>query len=362
MNQESENETDAIRSDIDTTRRRMDDTMDALGDRLKGRHLFDEILGFFRGDSGGRGAEIREKVTRSASTAARSVTDAVKANPVPAILIGAGVAWLIFSNRRDARTSGYDEEEDSSSYDPDFFYDRPLDYPSGDSTPRSSMTEEEFSTGGSPREFGTEGSNLEQVKVGAQDTAQNAAQKVKQKLGNVGSQLREKTHMAGERIRDAGSRVQARTREVYVRAKDRVVTTADQHPLEVGLACLAAGVAVGLALPTPEKVNRVAGPAMDRLRQRTRAAGGDFLEKGKRVVSAAGTAFKNEARQQGLTFERSRERSGEQPSNETSTPGGAQAGQSGSGSMRASETTPSSGAEQRSSENAGGPTNMGRGI
>src|SRR5215204_4996501 len=48
MNDSPKNETETIRSDIDTTRRRMDDTMDALGDRLQPRHLLDEFLGFLR--------------------------------------------------------------------------------------------------------------------------------------------------------------------------------------------------------------------------------------------------------------------------------------------------------------------------
>src|SRR3954468_1123855 len=67
-------DTDAIRSDIDTTRRRMDDTMDAIGDRLQGRHLLDEILGLFRGgENGDRRSQVGEKISRSASTAANKV-------------------------------------------------------------------------------------------------------------------------------------------------------------------------------------------------------------------------------------------------------------------------------------------------
>ena len=51
MNESLKNEPEAIRSDIDVTRRRMDDTMDALGERLQPRHLLDEVLGYFRGNS-----------------------------------------------------------------------------------------------------------------------------------------------------------------------------------------------------------------------------------------------------------------------------------------------------------------------
>jgi hypothetical protein len=316
MNQSPENETEAIRSEIDTTRRRMDDTMDALGDRLKGRHLVDEVLGFFRSDRtemNGKAAEIREKLSQSVSSAAQAVTETVKANPVPLLLIGAGIAWMIYSNRnKSANDRGrYGDEgyENGVSYDPDAAYD-PLEYPTSTETEVGFGEEEPgFSigggAGGESRQSGA-GSKLEQVKVGFQEKASHAKEQVKDKLNSVGDQVREKTQAAGQRAREVGARVQARTREVYVRTRDRIVTTADEHPLELGVACLAAGVAAGLALPTPERLNRLAGPSMDRLRQRTRDAGGEFVEKGKRVVNAATAAAKNEAQAQGLTLERLR--------------------------------------------------------
>jgi hypothetical protein len=61
---------------------------------------------------------------------------------------------------------------------------------------------------------------------------------------------------------------------------------------------------------TPNAVNRKLGPAADRLRQRTREAGTEMLEKGKRVAQAAATAVKEEAQAQGLTPERLREKAG----------------------------------------------------
>ncbi|MEO7413764.1 MAG: DUF3618 domain-containing protein [Opitutaceae bacterium] len=315
MNQPPENETEAIRSEIDTTRRRMDNTMDALGERLKGRHLLDEVLGFFRGDNhNSKAVEFREKVSRSASTAAHSIADTVKANPMPALLIGAGIAWMIYSSRK-SDSARYEDESDRTAgpYDPDASYDRPLDYSSSDAVRGFGEAEETgFPAGGFGENYGENSgqSKLQQVKVGLQEKASEATQQVKEKLSNVGDQVRQKSQMVGQRAREVGARVQARTREVYVRTRERVTTTADQHPLEVGIACLAAGVAVGLAVPTAPPLNRVAGPTMDRLRQRTRDASGELLEKGKRVVNAAGSALKTEAEQQGLTFENLRQKAG----------------------------------------------------
>src|SRR6266496_2848614 len=103
MNQSRDKDPDALRSDINVTRNRMDDTMDQLGERMQPRHLLDEILGVFRRgneSSDGNLRQVREKITRSADAAMHAVVDTVKQNPMPALLIGAGVAWMIYESRR----------------------------------------------------------------------------------------------------------------------------------------------------------------------------------------------------------------------------------------------------------------------
>jgi hypothetical protein len=104
-------------------------------------------------------------------------------------------------------------------------------------------------------------------------------------------------------VADLGHRAQERGRELYGKTRERVVTTADQHPLEVGIGLLALGVIAGMAIPTPEAVTRRLSPAGDKLRE----ASSGLLEKGRRVARAAGEAAKVEAKTQGLTLERVRE-------------------------------------------------------
>ncbi len=287
-------DTHALRSEIDTTRRRMDDTLGALGERLQGRHLVDEVLGFLRHNSE-QSRAIGQKITQTATTTMNSVTDTLKANPVPALLIGAGVGWMIYQNRRASPSNGYDMRFDDEGYplpdDPDAeaFYDRPLDYPASGAAPASS-----FADGGEST------SKIGHAAHQVAEKASQATQHVKQRLGAATEGLRDRSHAVGEHARQLGSRVQERARVTYQRSRERVASTAHEHPLELGLACLAVGVIAGLALRTPARLDRALGPSVDRLKDRTREAGGELLHKGQRVAQAAAEAAKEEARSQGL--------------------------------------------------------------
>jgi ElaB/YqjD/DUF883 family membrane-anchored ribosome-binding protein len=297
MNPSSQTETDTLRSDIDKTRRRMDDTMDALGDRFQPRHLVDEFLGFMRQDmdeGGNRLGHLREKVVHSCDTAMHAVVDGVKKNPIPVLVIGAGVVWMLSENRREkARRYEFEEyrrNRGDFDRDPDRYYDRPLEYPAP-------------TTGES--ELRAEGaSKFEDVKDQVAEKASSAAEKVKDKVSEAGEAAREKVGALRERAGEVSSHLRHEARDALVRTRERVADTAEHHPLEVGLIALAAGLIAGLALPTPNAVNRTVGPAADKLRARARQAGDEILDKGRRVAEAAVDAAKSEAQAQGLTLDR----------------------------------------------------------
>ncbi len=321
MNPKPIPETEAIRSDIEMTRRRMDETINALGERVQGRHLLDEAIGFFRHNSdtaSAKASQVRDKLSATAGkvsdqlsdaagTATHAVIDTVKNNPLPILMITAGAAWLAYSATRGRKADVEEDLEDSDRYDPDTHYDRPLDYTGGMTTEGADTSE----SSGSGDMTDEASSKFAQLK----DKAGEATDQMKEKFSQFSDAARDKLQSAKERasefgshVRDRaselGSQVQDRTREMYAKSRDRVKETADTHPLEVGLGCLAVGVLIGLAIPTPEPVNRFAGPTVDRLRNRTKDAGRDMLEKGKRVVRAATSAAKQEAESQGLSLDR----------------------------------------------------------
>jgi hypothetical protein len=305
----------SIRSDIDSTRQRMDAKIDAIGARLKGRHLVDEVVGFFRSKSGnGNGHALKEKLTDSAGVAMHSIVDSVKKHPLPTLLIGAGVAWLIYENSRSKtnRNSQY-------SYDPNETYgDVPYDPDAGDA-PLGYSTEElnraqgyEGSVGYSAAgegDFDEAGQGKFQgMKDNLAHKASDVKQRVQQKAAQFGERVQQRSQAMRGRASEIRSRVQQRAQQAYNRGRQQVVTTADQYPIEVGLGLLALGLIAGLSLPTPQKVNQLAGPTADRLRRRARETGRDYVERGRHVVQAAASAVKEEARAQGLTAEALRQK------------------------------------------------------
>ena len=208
MKKDSPNEADAIRSDIDQTRRKMDDTMDALGDRLQPRHLIDEVLGYFRGEGSNgepRLNEMREKVASAANSAVNGVVDTVKKNPLPVLVIGAGIAWLIFESRRKASAStrhytanyGPGEYSPEIEYDPDLHDDRPLEYPTPTSDDVSAHAGAAFQPENGSISNGGTHDNLT-------DQASPPAEGMKGKISNLGGKAKDKLSNVKQRAAELG--------------------------------------------------------------------------------------------------------------------------------------------------------------
>jgi ElaB/YqjD/DUF883 family membrane-anchored ribosome-binding protein len=81
-------ETDRIEDDVNQSRSRLNDTLSELGSKLSPGQMLDEGIGLIQGQAG-----------RFAGQLGRQVRD----NPLPVVLIGAGIAWLVVSSRRSSQ-------------------------------------------------------------------------------------------------------------------------------------------------------------------------------------------------------------------------------------------------------------------
>lgn len=276
------NDPAAIRREIDQTRRRMDETIDALGQRFSGRHLVDEALHLIRiQQENGNMTKFTNRLSESADSAYHSVVDTVKAHPVPTALVGAGLAWLIFEKTRERRANSYDEHDvyrsgfygdNFGSTSPSFFDDNP---DRGEYYP--------------PAEGG--------LMEGVRQKAGEVTDSLKSGAAHLRDRTRDAAQIAGERAREISHQAGQRAQELYRRSRDQVASTVEAHPLESGLVCLAVGFLAGLALPTSPRVRHAIAPSARALRERAQ----DVMERGKKVVRTAAQAAKQEAEAQGLT-------------------------------------------------------------
>src|SRR3712207_3589942 len=81
-----------IEREVEDTRARLTGTLEQLRDRATPGQLFEQALDYAK-QSGG-------------TDFARNLAASVRDNPLPLLLIGAGIGWLMLSDRRQGGTGG----------------------------------------------------------------------------------------------------------------------------------------------------------------------------------------------------------------------------------------------------------------
>jgi ElaB/YqjD/DUF883 family membrane-anchored ribosome-binding protein len=169
-----------------------------------------------------RGAE---RVRETADHAETSVLGFVRDNPVPLLLIGAGVGLLLWGGR--GRSAG--------SHGPDLAL-------VGRGGVYEGFTDEQDSSGASGR--------IHQLRERAQSGLTNA---------------RHTASDAARRARSEVDQLEQRAKEQARRAKDAAERSFNEQPLVLGAVALGAGVAVGLSIPATDSENQLVGRYRDRL-------------------------------------------------------------------------------------------------
>lgn len=177
---ELEREADEIRAD-------MDRTLDALERKFSPAQLLDRSLGYLRE----HGAELTH-----------NVGDTVKHNPIPVLMVTAGVAWLITSSMSSRK------QTDSETY----------------ADPRYDES------------------------------------------GSLKSKIRDRASAARERVRSSRTvnRVSNAIHTQTEHAQERVHNLVEEQPLVLGALAVAVGAIIGAALPSTQYENRTVGQVRDR--------------------------------------------------------------------------------------------------
>jgi hypothetical protein len=224
---------DEVEREIDQTRTRLDRNVDELQDRLSPSGIADEAAQYLR-DGG-------EAVGRSLGAVGANIGQTVRDNPVPTVLICAGLAWLAVDAAR-----GYGSS-------------------SGD--------------GGGDRKSGR---------------VRDAVDRVGERLETGAAQTADRVRETADTIADKAHAVRERAGEYGTQARDKAVDVFDRQPMLVGLLGVAVGAAIGFALPHTQREDRVLGPYRDDVGERVRDYGHDQAKRAERVADAAVTAARDE--------------------------------------------------------------------
>ena len=338
---------DQIRRDIERTRAEMDRTVDVLQERLKPRHLLDDALDALRGWTASNRsptAATANNAVDAAGQIGQRVVESLRENPMPAALIGAGVAWMLFGGgkpsfgRRGMTLADYTPRKwDVAPYGGSYVDARtgqPYTAEYGDEVraaqaggPGYAAPSGQYaapgitgfapSAGGDASGGGTGGDGgpgmldkakqalsgaAESVKdtvAGAAQSARDAASAVGGRASNWAGSAREQfgsaREGAGGAMHGYASSTSHGMRHGYDAGRHAVERGIEEYPLAMGAAAMAIGVLSGLLLPATRAENRMMGERADQLKETVKHAGEAVVETGKQVATAAAAAAMDEA-------------------------------------------------------------------
>lgn len=244
-------ETDRIEADIEQSRHRLNDTIEALGTKLSPGQIVDEVMGLAQGQAG-----------QFASNLGRQVRD----NPLPAVLIGAGIVALLMN-----RNSGGGSNEHHAHHDHRHWH--AIDEARWRTARLADETQDAFNE------------RLHLAYAKALDLKQDAGEAVdafKQRVSHAVSSIDHAAHRAGHKIANAVSGAkhfaqdQARHAGQSAReARHAAVDFYGDNPLAAGALAVAIGALIGAAAP----LTSVERDALDEAADRTVQAGAELAQR-----------------------------------------------------------------------------------
>ena len=253
-----------IERDVERTRSDIEDTVEALRDKMSIGQMLDEAGQYLRESGGG------EIVANLAAQA--------RANPLPLALIGIGLAWLMSGRGQPSMT----------------FYRRSH---AGNGGNGSSYRREGYRSGeaGDSESGWRAGEAVSQAYGKVSDTASQAYDKVSDTAA----------HTYG-RISDTAARVS----DTYHRVSDRagqaqrtMSELIESEPLILAGLGVAVGAAIGAMMPATRTESRFIGERLDEFKETASEMASDQWEKAKSVAMDAASAAKAEVEKSGLLGE-----------------------------------------------------------
>ncbi len=245
-----------VEREVEATRGQIDQTVEALKEKMQPRELFDEATRVM-------GATSNKVLT--------TVVEQARANPIPLALIGAGVAWLVFSQRKAASDDGFSGQGYYETYE------------------------------GYDEDEGVRAKLAAKARAAAEATKARIAD-AKTQAAALAGKARDSFSSDVEGVRGrAGalaSAAQARAGDVGRQARARFEQTLETEPLVLAGLGLAVGAAIGASLPASRVERRYIGPHRDRIVGKGAEIARTSLDDAKGIAQRAYGEVKEELRRQ----------------------------------------------------------------
>jgi ElaB/YqjD/DUF883 family membrane-anchored ribosome-binding protein len=283
-----------IEQEVEATRARLAGTLGEIRDRASPGQLFEQALDYAK-QSGG-------------ADFARNLGASVRDNPLPLVLIGAGIAWLMMSDRREGGTGGADDRRQLALPPPSGGRSHPTSvrvYPTGESDAggdSSAIQRASDALSEAKNRAGEAASGLGDSVSGAADRAGEAAtsayRATADAAGSAAESISSGASSAAQRVTEAGRGARDQIGRLGDSTRQGLGWLVREQPLVLGAIGLAVGAAVGALLPGTEAEDRLMGETRDDLAERTKATAeqgfeqaketaGEHLERAKDRVSGA---------------------------------------------------------------------------
>ena len=232
-----------------------------------------------------------ETMARTASDTAggwrQSVVETIKANPMPAALVGLGVGWMLL-NRPSGSTASGDGYRTASGYG----YGTRSSAAGGRTGIYGDQTD--------PYDTGGAGAGLPGAASGAQETVGRVADQAHHTATHAAQNVQDTANQVMEQVQQTSGHVVDQVQEQASRAQSFLSRQLDENPLLVGAVAVAiGGVLAGTVRSTPQE-DQMLGTARDNLMGSARELTQDTMQKVGRVVDEVQSTAKEEAREQSL--------------------------------------------------------------
>lgn len=270
-----------IRRDMDETRSDLHETVNALERKLTIGQLFDEVMD--RIDGGG-----------TVGSVADTVGDAIRRNPIPIGLVGAGVAWMAID--RATRSEGEELRREYGDHEPGTERRTEMrrgpyrgDEIGSDGTSRTERTRERI---------GSMKTRTFEAVDSARASASDAANTTKDRASSVAGSAKDHGVAAADTVRDRASDAADTVKHGARRAKRGFSSALEEQPLALGAVAFGLGLASGLAAPTTRVEDEAMGELSDAVLKETKSVARDAASSARDVAEDAARAAKREADRQ----------------------------------------------------------------